>query len=713
MSFRKRNHRLAPILLASILVVLVPLQESTNSLGDNVTTTHNSDSEGNLPSPPLPIWGQSFLNFTGSISPSSQVNATWFAEVTVSESYGTDLLDNRSIGLLEQIDTQLGNSDGWINSTESQEFSELVAFSRNWTDSSSGGCCSFDYNSMVVIGQTEIIVTPPETGPVNRTDGNWSWTESATMLGASDGRTLRLIDIPRAGSMVEEVPLEIQLPNNWEYRYSPMSEVISGSPGLFTVDRSQAPVAYDIRITITENIPPIISASRSPLTSSTIPLNKATAFSASCSDSPLESPEIQWTVSSQGEVISTHNNSWFQVVPDEIGFSHGEVMSVNATCLDFHGASSSWNDNPTVDGVLPTWIGTMVVGNSQTSPLDPTSLSPIMAPAGSTIRFDVNASDDSSLPVLLELYSNISEGWRQSGISEQTFEFTVNQGMGVNGADMGIYQRHLARNPTIISVDLLVSDDAGNTAIGQWTIQVLDSNPPTVIPRLFSNGIEIEMGDDSHEDDELTLNLSYSFDDLDSIGNLSWSIWIDGDEASWDDQNWSVSEPIPIPPLLQGNHEIVVKATDSKGNTREETVLLTVQPRSGAHIRVVEATLSDDSKVGGTAILTVVVENDGSDSAFARVCLSDICGRWTEQPFASSLENGPGQGVVEFQFEMENDSLDGLYLNWDSASAGTHGMIPLEVEYNTQEDNLGLFILVLGSVIFSVFLMINKARAED
>ena len=707
MSFRIRNNRLAPILLASIIVVLVPLQESTNNLGDNVSATHNSDPQENLP-----IWGQSFLNFTGSISPNSEVNATWFAEVTVSESYGTELLDNRSMGLLAQIDTQLGNSDGWINTTESQEFSELVAFSRNWTDSSSGGCCIFDYNSMVVIGQMEIFVTPPETGPVNRTNGNWSWTESATMLGASDGRTLRLIDIPRSGAMVEEVPLEIQLPDNWEYRYSPMSEVISGSPGLFTVDRSQAPVAYDIRITITENTPPIIAASRSPLTSSTIPLDKVTAFSATCKDSPLDSPEIQWTVSSQGEVISTHNNPWFQVVPDEIGFSHGEVMSVNATCLDFHGVSSNWNDNPTVDGMMPTWIGTMVVGDSPTSPLDPTSLSPIMAPAGSTIRFDVNASDDSTLPVLLELYSNISEGWRQSGISEQSFEFTVNQGMGVNGAEMGIYQRHLARNPTIISVALLVSDDAGNTAIGQWTIHVLDSNPPTVIPRLFSNGIEIEVGDDSHEDDELSLNLSHSFDDLDSIDNLSWSIWIDGEAASLDDQNWSVSEPIMLPPLLQGNHEIMVKATDSKGNTREEMILLTVQPRSGAHIRVVEAALSEDSEVGGTAILTVIVANDGSDSAFARVCLSDICGRWTEQPFASSLENGPGQGVVEFQFEMENDSLDGLYLNWDSASAGTHGMIPLVVEYSSQEDSLGLFVLVLGSVIFSVFLMINKARAE-
>ena len=707
MSFRIRNQGTIPIILASILVVLLPLQESTNNLEENVTVTRNSDSEGNLP-----IWGQSFLNFTGPISPNSQVNATWFAEVTVSESYGTDLLENRSMGLLGQIDSHLGNSDGWINSTESQEFSDLVASSRDWTDSASGGCCSFDYNSMIVIGQVEIVVKPPEIGPVNRTNGSWSWTESATISGTSDGRTLRLIDIPRAGAMVEEVPLEVKLPDDWEYRYSPMSEVISGSPGLFTVNRSQAPVAYDIRITITENIPPILSASRSPLTSSTIPLDKATSFSASCSDSPLDSPEIQWTVSLEGEVISTHYNQWFEVVPDEIGFSHGEVMSVNATCLDFHGVSANWNDNPTVDGMMPTWVATMSLGDSQTSPLDPTTLSPILAPAGTTIRLDVNGSDDSDLPVLLELYSNISEGWRQSGMSEQTFEFTVNQGMGVNGAYMGIHQRHQARDPTMISVALLVSDDAGNTAIGQWTIQVLDSNPPTVIPRLFSNGIEIEMDDDPHEDDELMLNLSHSFDDLDAIVNLSWSIWIDGEEVPWDKQNWTVSDSIPIPQLTQGNHEIVVMATDSKDNTREEAILLTVQPRSGAHIRVVEATLSEDSKVGGTAILTVIAENDGSDPAFARVCLSDICGRWTEQPFAASLENGPGQGVVEFQFEMENDSLDGLYLNWDSASAGTHGEIPLEVEYNADSDYLGLIVLALAIGILSVLIMFNKSRAE-
>ena len=68
--------------------------------------------------------------------------------------------------------------------------------------------------------------------------------------------------------------------------------------------------------------------------------------------------------------------------------------------------------------------------------------------------------------------------------------------------------------------------------------------------------------------------------------------------------------------------------------------------------------------------------------------------------------------MIEFQFEMENESLEGLYLNWDSASAGTHGEIPLEVEYNSESDSGGLLLLVLVIIIFSVFLIINNVRVE-
>ena len=72
------------------------------------------------------------------------------------------ILENRSIGLLDQIDQILGNSDGWIDESEANSFSELVVSSRNWTDSFSGGCCAFDYSSMSVVGSIDVSVNPPE-----------------------------------------------------------------------------------------------------------------------------------------------------------------------------------------------------------------------------------------------------------------------------------------------------------------------------------------------------------------------------------------------------------------------------------------------------------------------------------------------------------------------------------------------------------------------
>ena len=146
-----------------------------------------------------------------------------------------------------------------------------------------------------------------------------------------------------------------------------------------------------------------------------------------------------------------------------------------------------------------------------------------------------------------------------------------------------------------------------------------------------------------------------------------------------------------------------MKATDSKGNTREEPISITIEPRSGAHIRVAEATLPDDARVGSSVMLTVLVKNDGSDPAFARVCLSDICGRWTEEPFAATLESGPGQATIEFHFEMQNKTVENLYLSWDSASAGTYGDIPIEVSVNNQA---GIATSPFLAVLFGISLLL-------
>ncbi len=684
-------------LLICTLLALSQITVSYDSFMQDESNPVFSDSNGNQT-----IQGQSFLNFTHPISHSSQVNATWFARVSVLESYGTDLLENRSIGLLDQIDQALGNSDGWLDESEANSFSELVVSSRSWTDSFSGGCCAFDHSSMSVVGSIAVSVNPPEIGPTNRTEGEWGWTESGNLIGTSDGRTLRLIDLPRVGALIEEVPLRVSLPENWEFKFSPMSEIITGSPGAFIVDRSQAPVAYDIRITIDRNMPPLLSATSSPQISSTISLEKPSSFSATCSDNPLEIPRIEWIIRKNGTTISSFENSWISVKPSDLNFIHGDIMSVNATCIDFHGATSHWNDNPTVDGISPHWSGKFSVDGIEGEVIENGSQTPILALSGSLISLEVNASDDSSLPVMLELYTNVSEGWRQTGLNQQTFEFTANQGMGINGADMGINQRHMQRTPSEILMVLVVTDDAGNTVLSEWTLTVLDANPPIVIPRLFSNGIEIEYDDKLHEGDVLEINLSHSFDDLDSIGDVSWSVLVDGEEIFVSGPDWSVFEPINLSGLKKGTHNITVKATDSKGNIRKEPISITVEPRRGAHIRVVEATLPDDAKIGNSVMLTVLVQNDGSDPAFARVCLSDICGRWTEEPFVATLESGPGQSTIEFQFEIQNDTVEGLYLSWDSASAGTYGDIPMEVSVKSQAGipTSLIFAVLIGILAF-------------
>ena len=706
MSSDIRKSDLLAIILASTILALSQITVSKDSLTEYELDSIFSDSNTNQT-----IQGQSFLNFTNSISPSSQINATWFAQVSVLESYGTDLLENRSIGLLNQIDQILGNSDGWLDESEANSFSELVVSSRNWTDSYSGGCCAFDYSSMTVVGSIDLLVNPPEIGPTNRTDGKWGWTESGNLTGASDGRTLRLIDLPRVGALIEEVPLRVSLPEDWEFKFSPMSEIISGSPGEFVVDRSQAPVAYDIRITIDSNMPPMLSPTSSPPISSTISLENPSSFSATCSDNPLEDPQIEWTISRSGSIISSFENNWISVTPIDLNFTHGEVMSVNATCTDFHGETSHWNENPIVDGIPPAWSGKFSVDGVEAEVIENGSQTPIFALAGSLIRLDVNASDDSSLPVVIELYTNLSEGWRQTGVNQHIFEFTANQGIGINGADMGINQRHLQREPSEILMALVATDEAGNTVLSEWTLRVLDANPPTVIPRLFSNGMEIEYDDKIHENDELVLNLSHSYDDLDPIGNVSWSVWVDGEEIFRSSPDWSVFEPIILSGLNKGSHNVIVKATDSKGNTREEPISITVEPMSGAHIRVVEAKLPDDARVGSSVILSVLVQNDGSDPAFARVCLSEICGRWTEEPFAATLESGPGQALIQFEFEMEKDTVDDLYVSWDSASAGTYGEIQMSASVTDQEVNPAFLILAL-LIGISALLVVRFRNSE-
>jgi len=648
--------------------------------------------------------GYSFLNFSGNISHYSSINATWFLEVTVMESYGTELLDNRSLGLLGQIDTIIGNSDGWVDLGESEQFASMVYEARNWTDAESAGCCSFDYQPMTLSDDKQLTIIPPEVGPVNRTNGFWGWSESANISGFSDARYLRLIDLPRVGAIAEEVPLHITLPSGWEYKYSPMSEIIHGNPSHFIVNRSEAPVASDIRITIGENNPPVLTGARFPPSLSLISPESTSTYVASCSDSPLDSPDIQWVISKGDEKTSTINNSWFEFIPADHGFLHGDEISINATCYDYHGTTSLWNEVVLIDGIDPAWIGNFTFGGNLQDGIH-TLPATIEVISGSELILDAIGSDDSSLPVYLELYTNISEGWRQYGVSQQMFQFTANQGSGVNGAEFGVVERHFQREPTEISMILVVTDEAGNSVMSECVVRVLDGNPPIIIPRLFWNDLAIEFDDEIHEGDELSLDLLHSFDDLDSIEKVSWSIFVDEKSLPLEN-NWTLDQRITIPQLSHGYHEIVVIATDSKGNTNQAEIELTVLPKRGAHVSIIETEFSRDTKVGEEATLIVTLQNEGTDPAFARICLSDICGRWIDQPISASLDSGPEIKKIEFNFHIINETMDGISLHWDSASAGTSGHIPIEISLENEVESSLSSVLLISSIVISASVLL-------
>ena len=337
--------------LIIFLSVIIPPQNIVESNASN-----NYDFSKTSETTPINfIMGNSFLNITDQILINSEFNASWYSEISILESYGTDLLPNQSNGIRNQIDEYMGNNDSFLDSTEINNFTQLILSSRNWTNSAIGGCCEFDYIPFTTL-ENEIIINAPLPGLVNQTDSIWGWIESANLTGLTDNRITRILDLPRVGSLIEEVPLHISLPENWEFRYSAMSQIIDGEPNNFVVNRSNSPVASNIRITIGENFPPSLSASRYP-ESSLISLNGSTTYTSFCEDSVLENPIIEWKIVNNNQLIDTIQNPWFQLNPIDYDFKHGEAITIIVSCTDSHGINTSWSENIIIDGIMPEWSG--------------------------------------------------------------------------------------------------------------------------------------------------------------------------------------------------------------------------------------------------------------------------------------------------------------------------------------------------------------------
>ena len=199
--------------LSFLLVFLVIF--SLNNTSVSATADQNISDEDILSS----ITGYSKFIIEDEIEVNSEFNASWESSIILSDQIGTDLLLNSELGLRAQIDIHLGNSDGFIDSNESDLFDQLFRTERNWTNSENGGCCIFDYNPLYSPQGVNLLTSKVVAGPIELENSTWGWNESTDLIGHTDSRVTRIIDFPRVGSLVEEVPLMIFLPADWEYTY--------------------------------------------------------------------------------------------------------------------------------------------------------------------------------------------------------------------------------------------------------------------------------------------------------------------------------------------------------------------------------------------------------------------------------------------------------------------------------------------------------------
>jgi|TARA_B100001142_G_scaffold327847_1_gene386480 hypothetical protein len=688
----------------TIIVIMTPLSFAES--GDD-----NNNSEQ------IQISGQATLSLTGDLLPDSQINATWNLEIGIPEEYGTDLLPNQSTGIRLQIDNHLGNSDGNITESEISDFIQLLTNARTWINSEVAGCCMFDYTELALLSPVTVIVSPPSVGPVISTSSEtWGWSESAELMATTDLRTTRLLDLPRTGSLIEEVPLVISIQEPWEFRFSAMQEIISGEPGSFTVLRAESPVYSTIRIAIGENSPPSVTVSRSGGMSISAPLNDTIHFTSECEDSMLETPSFNWRLSNNGTILNSSDGEYdsdgrvvISVNPAQNGYLSGDILSADLTCIDSFGSSSSWYENIIIDGQNPSYDIRFTEITSEGIEIQRNeSEHSMIIRSDSELFVDVITSDNSNLPVSVQVVSNKSQGWRHFSNDELYFSAVFNQGEQVNGMHLSVDERHQERTNSHWELILNVTDEAGNTVKRTWDIMVEDSAGPVIIPYITANSTRVGPSEPAREGDNILLTLTESFDDLDNILNTLWTVTINGDQKHTN-ASWMEAEKIEFSDLGIGIHYVEILATDSLGNSADISFQFSIEPKEGFNLEIIQTDISGDQLIGNTINFRASINNYQSSVGSARACYADTCSAYVMIPGATSSSSGYFEIDADIQL-LETGPLD-IRIEWIGNEDGESGTLNLNqsIMVSEQDDEgsdyqVQAFFAVLSVLVILIFL---------
>ena len=645
-----------PVLIFSLLLCLSP-----NSLASEVSQTEQINGDATL----------SLHN----IGQSQTISATWELNIQLPNMIGVDFLPEKDRGLRYQVDTHLGNEDGIISASESNRFSLSLEENRSWTNGDEGGCCSFDQTPFFATTQIEFTSIGIEIGPIE--DGfPWGWSERVNLTGLGDARQIRLLDIPRTGSIVEEVPLRVILPGTWEYRFSAQSAVISNNDDGFTIDRSLVAAFSDIRISLGINEPPVASALRDGGGSATATSTSELRFTGMCIDNGLIEPIPSWSITGSLEMDNL-NGGEISLALTEYDLSHGDSIHVSMTCTDRHNSSSSWSQSLTIDDEPPSLsislqlsAGTGVWNDVELEAFD------FSSPSGSVVRAIVSSIDGSSDPVSITISSNRSGGFVKTGFDTMEMTEAFYHGDSTNGPHREPNDRLMKRNPTEYFLSMIAQDSAGNRNESNFTITVIDDKGPVIVPSITHDGNELDVGSSISTGEEIVLVLYQSYDRLDALNETKWTVDVDGlsviDYLSYNTFNGILE----IGELTTGDHMISIQAMDPQGHISLMELPLQVYPGEGIiFLQEPGIEVSGQTIVDNGLIISSSMTNYGSGSGFAKLCSGDICSPEAFIPPASLT--GPAQTIVYLEVTPTSAGELQLALIWNDAQANIEQSVDL------------------------------------
>ncbi|MDP7312115.1 MAG: hypothetical protein QF831_01615 [Candidatus Thalassarchaeaceae archaeon] len=663
----------------------------------NISTLLNNQSVW-----PTPEWGgHGYLNMTETPEIGQAFNVSWEANYDIPMDFGTALFPERSRGLTQQVDF---NHDGAINGMELTGLLEIQA-SHPWADS----------EHLFLFDET------PLTGKVERQNfavtqnnvigaGYYSWSESATLSGQATFGSSRMFWFPVRGDAIEAIPITVNLPSGWEVRYSPQIELITGGSTSFTLNRSLSPTVGMWTVTIGPNQAPVANAHLEDRFGLVIPLDRNSTIVSDCTDSGVAALNNRWEYRRNGYYHGSGDNASHTFKPDDFNFYHGDIFNATLVCSDWEGAMSKWWGEFYVDGQAPS----ATLNASEVPIVDFPPLyynledgAEFAVRAGSMITVIAEPSDDSGAVVQVIWRSNKSEGWQHH---DYRFEDQFNQGNDVNWMHMAVEDRYQQRELTVYSLEMELIDGAGNSNISRWNVTILDATPPTITAEVMVDDLPIGPLNPALPESEISLNLSRSFDDIDAIENIVWSVILDN-QSVIENGTWEDARLISLPSLDVGIHELRIFAQDSAGNTREVITNPIVEPQIAADVSGVEINVEGDSIIGEPGTILVKLQNIGSTDSNLTICYHEQC----VDSFYSGVATSQGPAIKTFPLEVsefENGRIS-VEVEWYDQVTGEGGDFTMNSEIIPQSQwGDDADIIVVGGFAILAYLIIRNRRKE-